>query len=507
MLSKIIELDDLSKKISKIKKKNRKIVLCHGAFDVLHVGHFRHFKKAKSLGDILVVNLTKDKFISKGPGRPVFKLSERLEALSSLKYIDFITFNNMPNAIDVIKKIKPNYYCKGEDYLKQENDTTKQIKKEQQAVEKYGGQLLITKEGKFSSSKISNSYNLSISKDQSKIIKSIKKRFSLSDILEILNRIEKEKILVIGEIILDKYIFVEAIGKSGKDPILMFEEKYQESYLGGSAAVTNHLADFSKNIQLFSFIGKKNNDEVNFIKSNLKKNIKLIPLFKKKSSNLIKKKYIDYVSKSKIIGFYSFRQFENKFFEEKKINIFLKKNINKSDITLITDYGHGILSDKSAKIVSDKKNFVYLNAQINAGNIANHSIKKYNNLECVVINESELRHEMRDSQSKIKVLIKKISIAQNLKYVCVTMGANGSILFNKKKNSFFECKAFADRVIDRIGAGDSMLAILSCVLKVSKDEELALLLGSLASAQQVANFGNSFYVSKNQLVKVLQHLF
>ena len=60
----------LLKKIETLKKKNKKIVLCHGVFDLVHLGHLKHFKKAKSFGDFLIVSITKDEFIKKGPGRP-----------------------------------------------------------------------------------------------------------------------------------------------------------------------------------------------------------------------------------------------------------------------------------------------------------------------------------------------------------------------------------------------------------------------------------------------------
>ena len=69
---KIINLNELAKKIQVIKKNKRKIILCHGVFELIHPGHLRHFKEAKSHGDILVVSITPDKFVNKGPGRPFF---------------------------------------------------------------------------------------------------------------------------------------------------------------------------------------------------------------------------------------------------------------------------------------------------------------------------------------------------------------------------------------------------------------------------------------------------
>ena len=78
-MKKIVEVDILAKLLKKQKDKGKKIVLCHGVFDLLHIGHIKHFKEAKEFGDILVVSLTPDKYINKGPGRPAFNERLRLE--------------------------------------------------------------------------------------------------------------------------------------------------------------------------------------------------------------------------------------------------------------------------------------------------------------------------------------------------------------------------------------------------------------------------------------------
>ena len=138
-LEKIIAFDQLAKNILKMKTKRKKIVLCHGVFDLLHVGHIKHFKEAKSFGDILIVTLTPDKFVNKGPSRPAFNEKLRLEAIAALDAVDFVSLNTSATAVVPIQKLKPDVYCKGPDYKKQENDITGQIKNEIFAVKKVGG--------------------------------------------------------------------------------------------------------------------------------------------------------------------------------------------------------------------------------------------------------------------------------------------------------------------------------------------------------------------------------
>ena len=78
------------KKIINCKKNKKKIVLCHGVFDVLHTGHLKYFSQAKKLGHILVVSVTSDKFVNKGPLRPINKLSERIMFLRNIVDVDFV---------------------------------------------------------------------------------------------------------------------------------------------------------------------------------------------------------------------------------------------------------------------------------------------------------------------------------------------------------------------------------------------------------------------------------
>ena len=130
MKSKIYNLSDLKKVIHKEKIKNRKIVLCHGVFDLLHVGHIKHLQKAKENGDKLVVTLTPDKYVNKGPGKPVFNQSLRSEAIAALDSVDFVAVNDSSTAVNPIKVLKPNVYCKGKDYKNFNNDITGEIRNE-----------------------------------------------------------------------------------------------------------------------------------------------------------------------------------------------------------------------------------------------------------------------------------------------------------------------------------------------------------------------------------------
>ena len=135
-MKKIISIEALAKVVSKLKVKGKKIVLCHGVFDLLHIGHIQHFKEAKKFGDVLVVTLTPDRFVQKGPNRPAFHDKLRLEAIAALDVVDYVSLNTGPTAVVPIQKLKPDIYCKGPDYKNHQNDISGQIKNEINIVKK-----------------------------------------------------------------------------------------------------------------------------------------------------------------------------------------------------------------------------------------------------------------------------------------------------------------------------------------------------------------------------------
>ncbi len=134
-------------------------------------------------------------------------------------------------------------------------------------------------------------------------------------------------------------------------------------------------------------------------------------------------------------------------------------------------------------------------------------MRKYKNIDCVIINEKEIRHEFRNRNDSVNFLMKKLSSQQNIKNLIVTRGVNGSVLFNKNKNKFIYSDAFAKKTIDKVGAGDAMLSLIALSLKSKFDTRLSLLTGSLAAAQSVEMVGNKEAINKIKILKTIEHLF
>ncbi len=505
MNSKIIELEKLSKILNKKKTEGKKIVLCHGVFDLLHFGHINHFREAKKNNHILVVSITPDKYVNKGPGRPAFSEKIRAMSLSELNMIDFVTINNSHSAVSVIKKLKPNIFCKGKEYENFNNDVTNEIKNEVKEVKKIKGKVVYTGGKTFSSSHLINKYGISNNEDPNNTLKEIKKKYDFNKIKNIFKNIEKLKILIIGETIVDKYVFCEALGKSGKEPVLVLKDKKTEEYLGGAAAIARHISNFNNQITLFSMIGAKS-EYLKKIKRELSKKITLDLLKKKKSSTILKTRFVDSNSNNKVLGVYNFNDDIIDKYQEKIQSKKLKKILPKFDLVIVSDYGHGFITKSLAKLICSKSRFLALNAQINASNIGYHSLRNYKNVDCVIINQKELEMEFKDRSTVLENLIKKLSKINNIKNLIVTQGRQGATFFEKKKNKFFRSKAFAKQVVDKVGAGDAFLSLTSLILKENQNKQLALLIGSLAAAQSAEDMGNKNPVNKINLLKHLEHI-
>lgn len=71
VLRKIVNLQDLTRISNELKTRKKKIVLCHGVFDIVHAGHLEYFRIARAHGDTLFVSVTADRYVNKGPNRPL----------------------------------------------------------------------------------------------------------------------------------------------------------------------------------------------------------------------------------------------------------------------------------------------------------------------------------------------------------------------------------------------------------------------------------------------------
>jgi rfaE bifunctional protein nucleotidyltransferase chain/domain len=154
---KILLLEDLARTLGEARDKGRRIVLFHGCFDLMHPGHIKYFQAAKQMGDILVVTVTPDIYVDKGPGRPAFNQQLRAESIAALECVDYVAINAWPTAEDTLRLLRPHVYVKGQEFEKLQDKTGK-IQREYDVVKEIGAEIRFTHEIVFSSTELLNSY-------------------------------------------------------------------------------------------------------------------------------------------------------------------------------------------------------------------------------------------------------------------------------------------------------------------------------------------------------------
>ena len=186
----------------------RKIVMCHGVFDPIHPGHILHLQAARRLGDVLVVSVTSDRYVNKGPWRPVFAERLRAQTLASIDVVDHVIVNDAPTAVDLISMLRPDVYVKGSDYEDAAEDLTGKINDEAAAVQAGGGRIEFTHEETHSSSSLINRHFSTYLEETQSYLDQLRDKYSAEDVIERLQTFKKVRPIVIGEVIIDEYCYV-----------------------------------------------------------------------------------------------------------------------------------------------------------------------------------------------------------------------------------------------------------------------------------------------------------
>ncbi len=499
---KIISIRDLAFMVPEIKKKQR-VVHCHGVFDLIHVGHIKYLRQAKQMGDILIVTITPDRFIKKGPGRPAFTSDLRADVLSALDVVDYVAINDWPTAVEAINLLKPDYYVKGPDYRDNELDITGAIKLEREAVESVGGEIRYTDDVTFSSTSLINQYFRRLTPIQQDYLETLKQKYSTKDILSMIDSLQNITVTLIGEAIIDEYIFCNTVGKSGKEPMLVTQRLYSEKYAGGIIAVANHLSEFCKSIQVITYFGDRDSHQ-GFISDHISENVKIDPVIKANSPTILKTRFIDSYTRAKTLGVYDINDELLNQDEEALILEKLDQIPLDTGLVLVTDYGHGLVTPKIVEALEKRSKFLAVNTQLNAFNVGYHTISKYGSANYICIHEGEIRHDYRNRTDSVEELITDLQHKIKTDNILITRGKSGSIALSK--GQFTSCPAYTTEIVDRVGAGDALLSITSLCFYAGLPPDVTVFIGNLAAAQKIATMGNKQKLSKVSLMKSIESL-
>jgi len=505
---KIKSLEEMGVIADTLKKQGRKIVQCHGVFDIVHYGHIKYFMNAKNQGDVLIVTVTPDRYVRKGPGRPLFNEEIRVQMLSAVECIDYVVLNAWDTAVETIKIIKPDVYVKGKEVLANAgvdvvldgNMKIPGLAAEEEAVKALGGRLHLADEVTFSSSQIINEMSSLLPPEVKLYLKELKNEHTSEDVLSCIDAISKLKILIIGDTILDEYIYCEPLEKSGKEQLVGYKFSSSEIHAGGILAIAKHTAGFSNNITLLTSYGTDYHD---FIKKQINKNIDLIS-FTQANPTLVKRRYINEPRKNKVFEVYNVDRFKIDREVEKKIVDYLLGHLHEFDLVLVGDFGHGVITKEIQNIIEQRARFLAVNTQLNSGNLGYNFITKYRRADFVSLNERELRLPMQEHDSMIEVPINRLSGSLRVPKINITVGRKGSVYF--QNDYFYKSPALAGEVIDIIGAGDAVFAILSMLAAVHAPPKIVPFIGNCVGAIAVKIMGNKDFVNPIELKKFVSYI-
>lgn len=500
---KIKTISDLAALLQEIRN-GKRIVLCHGVFDLLHIGHIRYFEQAKKHGDILIVTVTPDRFVNKGPDRPAFPEDLRVEAIAALDVVDYVAINEWPTAVDTIQIIKPDIYAKGSEYKDAKKDITGKIIDEENAIHAVGGSLIFTEDIVFSSSRLINKNFSNLSEETREFLVEFSNHYSSEDVLKFLKNAEKLKVLVIGETIIDEYNYCEPIGMTTKDPIIAVKYLSQEKFAGGILAAANHLANFCHKVDIITMLGEFETDEA-FVRANLNENISSSFFYKRSSPTIVKKRFIDNYLTQKLFELHQINDSELDKEEEMSLNDFLQEKIPNYDLVIVIDYGHGMLTKKLINTICDSAKFLAVNTQSNAGNRGFNVISKYSKADFISLNRAELHLEERDRHCSLNDSIVHVSKKIACQKILITLGRYGNIYYDANEG-FVETPAFAIQVLDRMGAGDAVISLSSLCAFQNAPKDIVGFVANAVASQAVATVGHRSSIESVPLYKHISTL-
>jgi len=502
--NKIKTLEQLADIVSALRADEKKTVHCHGVFDLLHIGHIRHFEQARKMGDILVVTITPDRFVNKGPYHPAFTEYLRAEAIAALDCVDYVSINNMPTAMEVIKLLKPDIYVKGSDYKDAQDDVTGKIVDEENAIKSVGGEIAFTDDVVFSSSSLINQYLSVLPDEVREYLSAFSKQFSEGDILKYLKNAQSHRVLIVGEAIIDEYQYCSAIGKSSKEPILAMQYLSSEKFAGGVLAVANHVSNFCGKVDMLTMLGEESSQE-DFVRQNMNSSVNNMFIYKADSPTIVKRRFIEGYLLQKLFEVYEMNDEGLNQAQDLELCAKLEEIITEYDVVIVVDYGHGMMTNKAISLLAEKARFLAVNTQANAANKGFNTISRYPRADYICLAQHEIELEERKRNGDIKKMIHNLSEKVDCNKITVTRSKLGNICYSEA-DGFIETPAFTDQVVDRMGAGDAVISLTSLCVAQQAPMAIVGFIGNVVGAQAVATLGHKSSIDRTLLFKSISTL-
>lgn len=477
----------------------RRVVHCHGCFDIVHPGHVRHLKHAKAQGDILLVTVTGDEEVKKGTGRPLIPEELRAENLAALDFVDWVYIEPRPTALELLSEVQPDVYIKGREY---EFNNDPRFQAERTAVEKHGGRVIFSSgDVVFSSTALINALEQSIDPFQARLSQlADKPELQGQTLFQLLSSFRSKRILIIGETILDTYVLCDRPDVAGESPIMTLRPIEQRHYDGGAAIIARHIAAMGGKPVLITPLPKtEQGDSVR--RRLIAEGVEIYPFHTEKPLTE-KQRFLvgaQKVMKVDLLDPLTLDATE----QDRLIDMACEaaKSGGGCHGAIIADFAQGLFT---ASILDRLCTALRPLVPVLTGDVSGRraSLRGMHSMDVLCPSESEAREAYGQFDVGLPTVAWKLLEETKTKAAIITMGAEGLIAFDRIAGDVNNADRFASRVrgehipalvpfaIDPLGCGDSLLSAVTLALASGAPLIAAAFLGSVAAAIQAQRIGN-----------------
>ncbi|MEP0846032.1 MAG: adenylyltransferase/cytidyltransferase family protein [Phycisphaerae bacterium] len=251
---KIVPLDQLVQILRRERAAGRTIVQCHGCFDLVHPGHVRYLMFARQLGHVLVVSLTGDATIVKGPDRPYIPQELRAENLAALEFVDWVVIDPHPTACELLQTLRPDVYVKGREYAV---NTDPRFAREREIVEAYGGRVVFhSGDVVFSSTRLAQDLARDRHLDTCRLRTLCQRHgIDLHSLRRRLDALRQCPALVVGDVLRERYVLCDPDDAVDESPAPVLNALGERCYWGAAAAAARQFAALGARVTLITAAG------------------------------------------------------------------------------------------------------------------------------------------------------------------------------------------------------------------------------------------------------------
>jgi rfaE bifunctional protein kinase chain/domain len=468
--------------------RERKVIMCHGTFDVVHPGHIRHLMYASSKADILVASLTADIHIKKANVRPFVPEQLRALNLAALDMVDFVIIDPEPTPLASLAIIQPDYFAKGYEYVK--TGLHPKTKEEKDVLDSYGGEIIFTPgDIIYSSSALIELDPPNIAAEKLESVLHAE-GLSFDDLRRALDAVQGKRVHVVGDMIVDSYTYTDMIGGQTKTPTLSVRFETQRDYVGGAGVVAKHLRAAGADVTLSTVLGDDKWRDF-AIKDLEAAGVRVLAVVDPTRPTTNKNAII--CNNQRLL---KVDTLDNRSISDRIVDTICGQIAETNfDAIVFSDFRHGIFNPATIPLLAKAIPaglFRVADSQVASrwGNIT-----EFKGFDLITPNEREARFALGDQDSVVRPLAKRLYEAADCRNLILKLGERGVLTYRERPDlddlrAFFVLDSFAERVKDPVGAGDALLAYSTLVHVATGNAVLAAVLGAFAAAIECEIDGN-----------------